>query len=88
MEKWKQLLEDAIAGKLLSTLLNAGYQVDIEFQGGYVWFYAFDTEKRPSQYKYWVKCVEGNYADFITDYTTNLEETLKPVNEFVKSWMD
>ena len=88
MSKWNDMLEHAIIGKLTTTLLNAGYRIDIEYLNGYMWVYAYDVEKRPFTYKHWVKCVEGNGCDIIVDYTTNLEKDLKSVNEFAEQYRD
>lgn len=36
----------------------------------------------------WVRLIYGNGIDLISDYTTNLEEELEPVNEFVNRMDD
>lgn len=35
----------------------------------------------------WVRLIYGNGADVISDYTTNLEALLKPINEWVNQEM-
>lgn len=61
--------------------------LDLMFQTDDEWLMAFKVEraleeddKRPDA---WVRFVYGNDGyDVISDYTTNLEATLKPINEY------
>lgn len=34
----------------------------------------------------WVRLIYGNVADVISDYTTNLENVLKPVNDYAEKY--
>jgi hypothetical protein len=82
---WNEILEDAIIGKTLMALVDDGYRVEVSDQdGGGLFIYAAEDggEKPEDGYKFWVRLVPGNGADVIVDYTTNLENTLKPANDF------
>lgn len=82
---WRDFLEQAIIGKLVTTLIDDGFRVELSDQdGGGLFLYAsVDGGERPVDgYVYWVKLVPGNGHDIIVDYTTNLETTLLPVIEF------
>lgn len=84
---WDQLLEDAIVGKLLAALIDDGYRLEIcDQDGGGLFVYAAeDGGTRPKEgYNFWVRLSLGNGADVIVDYTTNLEATLKPINDFAE----
>ena len=82
-------LEDAILGKIVMTLLDDGFRVILSNQdGGGLYLYANpgNAEEIPEGgYKYWVRLTPGNGVDFITDYTVNLDEIMKPVEEFIAS---
>lgn len=83
---WNQILEDAIVGKVIGALVDDGYRIEISDQdGGGLFVYAMpDGGKMPKDgAKFWVRLVLGNGADVIVDYTTNLEATIKPINDFV-----
>lgn len=85
MTKWESILEDAIVGKVIGALIDDGYRLEVSDQdGGGLFVYAAEDggEKPKAGYQFWVRLVLGNGADVISDYTANLEETLKPVNEF------
>lgn len=82
---WNQILEDAIVGKLVNTLIDEGFRVEMSDQdgGGLFVYAAEDGGVRPEDgYKYWVRLVPGNGPDVIVDHTTNLEKTLAEVNAF------
>ena len=82
---WNQLLEDAIVGKLFTALIEDGYRIEASDQdGGGLFVYAAEdgSSKPKGGYKHWVKLLPGNGADVIADYTTSLELTIKPVNDF------
>lgn len=79
------MVEDAIVGKLVVTLIEEGFRIEMSDQDGgglYVYAAADGGRKPPEGFNYWVRLVPGNGADVIVDYTTNLENTLKPINEF------
>jgi len=86
---WNQILEDAIVGKLVTALIDESFRVEMSDQdGGGLFVYAWENhEDRPAKFNYWVRLVPGNGADVIVDYTTNLETTLKEVNEFAAGFM-
>jgi hypothetical protein len=82
---WNLILEHAIIGKVIEAMIDDGYRLEISDQdGGGLFVYAAPNgeEKPKDGYKFWVRLVSGNGADVISDYTTNLEATLKPVNDF------
>lgn len=84
---WNAILEDAIIGKLVGTLIDDGFRLEMSDQdGGGLFLYAVEDggEKPEGGYTHWVRLVLGNGTDVIVDYTTNLEDTLKPINEFAK----
>ena len=85
MSDWNQILEDAIIGKVVTTLIDEGFRIEMSDQdGGGLFLYAAEDggEKPEGGYSYWVRLVLGNGTDVIVDYTTNLENTLKPANDF------
>ena len=81
----KQLIEDAIVGKIVNTLLDEQFRLEISDQdGGGLYIYAMDGDGKPEGgFEYWIRLTPGNGRDILTDYTTNLEKTLKPVNDFI-----
>lgn len=84
---WGEILEAAIVGKVVSTLIDEGFRVQLSDQdGGGLFVYAMpDGEEFPSEpgsVNHWVRLVPGNGPDVISDYTVNLQDTLKEVNEF------
>lgn len=88
---WNSILEAAIFGKLIFTLVEEnGFRVEIcDQDGGGLHVYAVPDagEKPKGGFEYWVKLVPGNEPDtFISDYTTNLQEILKPVFDFANVW--
>lgn len=85
--RWNNILEHAIVGKLIETMIDAGFRVELSDQdGGGLFLYAWRTERRPTEYNHWVKLVPGNGADVISDFTTNLETTLKEVDAFAEAY--
>lgn len=86
---WANILEAAILGKLVATLIEEGYRIELsDVDGGGLFLYAVpvdeDNGQKPARgYNYWVRLVPGNGTDLIVDYTTNLENIIKPVNDFV-----
>jgi len=85
MKDWNQILEDAIIGKLVTTLIDEGFRIEMSDQdGGGLFVYACENGgKMPKGgFKYWARLVPGNGADVIVDHTMNLETVLKPVNDF------
>lgn len=86
---WNSILEDAIVGKVVSALIDDGFRIEMSDQdGGGLFVYAVESggEKPMDGYNYWVRLVPGNGTDVIVDYTTNLEKTLKPVNDFAEQF--
>lgn len=84
MSEWNQILEDAIVGKLVTTLVDEGFRVEMSDQdGGGLFVYAVENGgKMPKGgFNYWVKLVPGNGADVISDFTINLTEIIKPAND-------
>lgn len=90
-QNWAAILEEAIIGRLIGTLIDEGYRLEISDQdGGGLFVYAVPDggEKPEGGYTHWVRLVLGNGADVITDYSTNLEADLKPVNTFAAMFDD
>lgn len=86
--RWNDILEHAIVGKLVETLIDEGYRVELSDQdAGGLFCYAWQDE-RPSAGKFtrWVRLVPGFGADVIADFTTNLEATLDEVNKFAAQY--
>jgi len=82
---WNQILEDAIIGKVVTALVDDGFRLETSPQaGGGSYIYAVENggKKPPEGFDFWVCIVPGNGTSVISDYSVNLEETLKPVNEF------
>ena len=91
MTKWEEILEDAIIGKIVSTLINDGFRVEVSDQdGGGLHIYAApDGGDMPEGgYKHWVRLTLGNGADIISDCSTNLEAILKPAEDFARQYQD
>jgi hypothetical protein len=91
MTKWNEILETAIIGKILTTLVEEGYRVEVSDQdgGGFFMYAATGGNGRPAKgYQYWVRLSPGNGADVITDYTTNLESLLAPINKFAEGFAE
>lgn len=83
--EWNQILEDAIVGMAISALIEDGYRLEMSDQdgGGLFIYAAADGGRKPKGgYKHWIRLVPGNGLDVIVDYTTNLEPTIKLVNDF------
>jgi len=85
---WNQILEDAILGKVISCLLDHGFRVVVSDQdGGGLHVYGMADNGfmgAADKADCFVKCVPGNGADFISDYSTSLEKVIKPANDFCK----
>jgi hypothetical protein len=89
--RWNDILEAAIIGKLVDELTSNAFRLEISDQDGgglFVYAAANGGEKPEDGYEYWVRLVPGNGADVIVDYTTNLEDTIKPVNEFANAFRE
>ena len=89
--KWNQIIEDAIIGKLVTTLVDENFRVELSDQdgGGLFVYAAKDGGKKPKGgYNYWVRLVPGNGANVIVDYTTNLQTTLALVDDFAAQFQD
>ncbi len=91
MCRWNQILEDAIIGKVVTTLIDEGFRVEMSDQdGGGLFVYAAEDggQKPEGGYNYWVRLVPGNGVDVIVDYTTNLETMLKPACDLAAQYRD
>ena len=88
--RWNQVLEDMALGKVCRLLTEEGFRVEISDQdGGGLFVYAYKGEEKPEGgFTHWVKLVPGNGADFISDYSTNLEDTIAPANELLGALQD
>lgn len=88
---WTRLLEDAIVGKVVTSLIDEGFRVEVSDQdGGGLFVYAApDGGNKPKTgYDYWVRLVPGNGTDVIVDYTTNLEAVIKPANDLAAQFQE
>ena len=86
-----QLLEDAILGKVINALIERGFRVTVSDQDGgglYVYAAADGGEKPADGWNYWIQLVPGNGSNYISDYSLNLEDVLKPINAFLASIED
>lgn len=82
-----QTLEDAILGKIIFVLLEQSFRVEISDQDGgglFVYAYPDNGQSPPEGAEYWISLVPGNGVDFVSDFSVNLEQTLKPVNDFIE----
>lgn len=76
------LTQLAILGRLTQALLDDGYRVIVSDQdGGGLFVYASpDNGDGNGPFDFWVRLETANDgADFISDYTTNLNAILEPV---------
>ncbi|MGH6792163.1 MAG: hypothetical protein ACRECF_05430 [Methyloceanibacter sp.] len=89
--------EAIIFGRLIAELINSDFRVEIASSGvdggtpnaWYVYARKADEEKIPPDgYRCWVIVIPGNGVDFISDYTTNLENVLKPVTAYAEFLQD
>lgn len=82
-------MEALLIGRTIIALSNAGYRCELSDQDGGdgLFLYAWQTERRPAKHDRWVRFTPGNGVDALTDYTTNLEEVLKPVNALAAFFM-
>jgi len=80
-EKLSDELEDIIVGKLLRALNDNDYRAEIETDG-YIGVFDSMTDNKVG----FIKLVAGNGSEIISDYSTNLEEVLKPVQEFCEQY--
>lgn len=91
-DKFNQMLEAAILGKLVECLLDAGMRVTVSDQDGgglHVYGVADNGEMAPEGgYEFWVKCVPGNGADFISDYAVKTEPHIKGALDLADLWRD
>lgn len=85
---WAQIIRDAVFAKVIDALIEDGFRLEISNQdGGGLFIYAAEDggEKPEDGYEFWVKIVPANGpATLISDYTTNLESTLKDVLAFAE----
>lgn len=89
MKQWNDVLENAIIGRVCTALLDDGYRIELSDQdGGCLFVYAWQTEKRPARHTHWVRLTLGNGASVLTDYTTNLESVLASINTFAAQWQE
>lgn len=87
MIKITQLIEDAILGKIIAAMLDAGYRIEISDQdgGGLMIYGSADDADKLAGYAYWVRLTPGNGVGIIADYSMNLDPVLAPVNAFAQS---
>jgi hypothetical protein len=76
--------EKIILGACVMALTEEAYRVEVSDQdGGGLYIYAAENGGNIPEAgaDYWIRFTSGNReaVDFITDYTTNLEDALKPV---------
>lgn len=85
---WNEILEHAITGKVIETLLDQGFRIEISDQdGGGLYIYCSPDNKEFEQgkeRKYWIRLVPGNGVDLVNDYSTNLKKPMKLVEQFIK----
>lgn len=94
MLTWQQIPQCVVLGALIEAFLDEGYRVEISDQdGGGLHVYAMpDGAEMPKQgtgeyCKAWVKLEPANGArDFISDYSTNLEALIAPVQKVAESF--
>ena len=73
-------IERSVIGELVMSLTEDGFRIEFCSQdGGGLYMYAApDGGQKPKDgWKYWLRLVEGNGADIISDYSVNLEPYLK-----------
>lgn len=83
-----RITEDAILGRIVTVLVEDGFRVELSDQdGGGLHVYASpdNGDITVDGAYHWLRLTPGNdeACGFITDYSVNLEETLKPVFEFI-----
>lgn len=72
--------ERQIIGELVLNLIDNGFRVEIsDSDGGGLFVYAAPDggEKPEGGYEYWVRLVEGNGCDIISDFSTRTERYIK-----------
>ena len=86
--RWNDIIEHAIVGKLTADLIDEGFRIEMSDQdGGGLFVYIWRGERKPAGgVRSWVKLVPGNGADVLSDYTIDLETTLKEVNAFAAQY--
>lgn len=92
MSKLDQLLEDAILGRVVGSMLDNRFRVVVSDQDGgglYVYGIPDNGEKPPEDgYSFWVVLVPGNGIDMISDYSVNLQKIISPALELCKEYDD
>jgi len=90
--KWSGILQAAILGKLVDCMVEEGFRVEIcDQDGGGMFVYGVpDAGQKPKTgFDYWARLQPANNgSDFISDFTTNLEFTIKPALEFAAQFDD
>lgn len=85
-----QLVEDAILGRLITTMIDDGFRIEISDQDGgglYLYAVADGGFKPETGYEYWIRLNLGaGPTSVIADYSTNLEATISSVNDFAASF--
>jgi hypothetical protein len=72
--------ERQIIGELILNLIEHGFRIEVsESDGGGLFVYAAPDggEKPKDGYSYWVRLVEGNGCDIISDFSTSTERYIK-----------
>lgn len=75
-----KLIERSVVGELVLSLTDQGFRIEMCSQdGGGLYLYAAPDggEKPEDGWQYWVRLVEGNGVDVITDYSVNFEPYIK-----------
>lgn len=79
------LTQHAILGRLVFELLDNGYRVIVSDQdGGGLYVYASpDNGDGNGPFDFWVRLdIDNTGADFIVDYSANLNTVIEPVDAF------
>lgn len=79
--------EYQILGSLINNLLDEGYQVKIALEGAVIFVSASEPDEKDKEIG-WVKCVPGNGASYISDYSLALEPTISETILLAKSFED
>lgn len=89
---WRKILIDSALGRLIGTLIEDGFRVELSDQdGGGLYLYAYpDNGNCPKTgAEYWIRLEPSNSPEsFIVDYTTNLESVIRSVFDFAESFVN
>ena len=79
-----KLIERSVVGELVLSLADQGFRIELCSQdGGGLYLYAapYGDEKPEDGWEYWVRLVEGNGVDVISDYSVNFKPYIKSALE-------